>query len=135
MKLHINGHTLRVVAPGRGARNRDIIRLQEQSGLTLEQIGAIRSDLHGLVIISFLTQANAGMEPDYQALMDGDHTILGQIIREPGDDPEDAADQPAEEVDPEDPPLAGSATPEPAGPGPEGVAPTPETASTSPSLG
>lgn len=125
MKLLIRDQELRVVMPNR-ARNRDIIRLQEQSGLKLSDFAGIgeRSDLHAVLILSFLAQANAGMEPDYQQMMDGGRDEVGEIVREPSDDLPETSAQEAAAVDPQ-----------PAAPGTSGpaaaeapVAPAPATA-------
>lgn len=106
MKLIVNGHTLRVITPER-ARNRDLIRLQEQSGLKLADLRTVheRSDLHATLLLSWLTQANAGMEPDYDEMMDGGSAAIGEIVLEPGD-------QPAQEDPAQDPQEAASGTPD-----------------------
>jgi hypothetical protein len=107
-KLRINGREL-LVKPINQARNRDLIELQVQSGLKSKEIQerAGASEFFAQVILSFLTQHNAGFRVKYDDLLDGSLADLGELIIEPGD-PGQEAEAEAEA----NPTQAASGTPE-----------------------
>lgn len=69
------------------ARNRDIMALQEQSGLRLQRIAELgkSNDIFALMVVSFLSRHNAGLFVKWDDLLDGSPEDLGEFIKEPGD--------------------------------------------------
>ncbi|KAA9110185.1 hypothetical protein [Microbacterium rhizomatis] len=93
--LKVGGREL-VAKPLSKARVSDIIELQRQSGI--KEISSIReaveeADILGNVILSFLTQHNAGFRVKWDDLIDGPLEDLGEYLPDPepeGEGKEDA---------------------------------------------
>ncbi|MEB0200559.1 hypothetical protein QN354_02165 [Cryobacterium sp. 5I3] len=116
-KLKIGGRELRAVNLST-ARNRDIMQLQTESGMRMKQIAEIgkTNDTFAMLVVSYLTQHNAGLFVKWDDLLDASLDELGAYVKEPGDERDEPEKAEGEEVT--DPTQADSATSAPDAPSP-----------------
>jgi hypothetical protein len=80
MKVIIKGNTLKVVKT-----TRVLVEWQNQSGKTMPWLGTDEGKAYGLAFMAFCAMQNAGMEPNWDKLLDVD-TDEWKFIKEPSDD-------------------------------------------------
>ena len=87
MKLKIDGHIIPALRLDQGARTRDVMELQMQSGFTLKEIREkSRFEVVAVVVMVFLSMSAAGLKPSWESLLDRSLTNDVELIPEPGDE-------------------------------------------------